>query len=247
MNETLTLLYAHRSVRKFSPEPLPDEDIRKAVAAGQAASTSSAIQAYCVINVKDRRSRAELVALTGGQPYVAAAGAFLVICGDTRRHRLMCERAGRSYDARFEAMLLAAIDASLFAQNMAVAFESMGYGICFIGGLRLDLPAADRLLNIPRGVYPLYGMCVGRSDQEPAARPRLPVDAVLCEDAYPDDQTVLQSIDAYDETYRAFLRQRGVAADKIARGWSGVMSEKFATPRRTGVGPYYLSKGADLS
>jgi FMN reductase (NADPH) len=247
MNPTLDLLVNHRSIRKFTQDPVADKDIHKAIAAGQAASTSSAIQTYCAINITDPEKRKNLVELTGGQPYVAAAGAFLVICGDTRRQRLMCERAGQSYDARFEAMLLAVTDASLFAQNMAVAFESMGYGICFIGGLRLNLQKVDRLLDIPHGVYPLYGLCVGVPDQSPDPRPRLPVQSVLCENTYPTDTSVLNAIDAYDDAYRQYLRQRGAPDDKIKAAWSGVMVTKFSSPKREDVGPYYESKGAVLS
>lgn len=247
MNPTLDLLVNHRSIRKFTQNPVPDSDICKAIAAGQAASTSSAVQSYCALQITDAAMRAKLVELTGGQPYVAAAGAFFVICGDSRRHRLMCERAGLSYDARFEAMLLAVTDASLFAQNMAVAFESMGYGICFIGGLRISLNEVDALLNIPQGVYPLYGLCVGEPDQSPDPRPRLPLRSVLCENAYPSDDAVLEAIDAYDEDYRAYLRERGAPADKIEAAWSGVMATKFSSPKRADVGPYYESKGAVLS
>jgi len=246
MNPTLDILVNHRSIRKFNQDPIADGDIEKAIAAGQSASTSSAIQSYCAIQITDAAKREKLVELTGGQPYVAAAGAFFVICGDSRRHRLMCERAGRSYDARFEAMLLAVTDASLFAQNMAVAFESMGYGICFIGGLRISLDKVDALLDIPHGVYPLYGLCVGVPDQEPDPRPRLPVRSVLCENVYPGDDAVLEAIDAYDEAYREYLRERGAADEKIDAAWSGVMAVKFSSPKRADVGPYYESKGAVL-
>ena len=107
-----------------------DEHVRAAVEAGQAASTSSAVQSYCLIQVADAGAREKLIELTGGQEKVAACGGFFVVCGDTRRHRLLTERAGKPYDARLEAFLLAVIDATLFEQNLVLAFESLGYGIC---------------------------------------------------------------------------------------------------------------------
>ena len=247
MNQTLDLLINHRSIRKFTQDPVTDEDIRKAMAAGQAASTSSAIQSYCAIQITDAAKRAKLVELTGNQPWVGAAGAFFVICADTRRHRLLCEREGITYEARFEAFFSATTDAAMFAQNTALAFESLGYGICFIGGLRISLDKVDALLDIPHGVYPLYGLCVGVPDQSPDPRPRLPVCSVLCLNAYPCDDAVLGAIDTYDNTYRDYLRQRGAPDDKIKAAWSGVMVNKFSSPRREDVGPYYESKGAVLS
>ncbi len=161
MNDLVSLMLSHRSIRRYREEPVSAEHIAAAVDAGQAASTSSAVQAYCVIHVTDQQHRLELAALTGPQDKVARCGSFFVICGDTRRHRLLCESAGQIYRAAFEGFLVAVIDASLFAQNFALAFESMGYGICYIGGLRNQLSEVDRILKIPEGVYPLYGLCVG--------------------------------------------------------------------------------------
>lgn len=248
MNPTLELIHAHRSIRRYKPEPIPEQHIREAVRAGQAASTSSAIQGASVLRITDESARRRLVALTGGQEKVAASGAFLVICADTRRHRLLCARAGRNYNAHLEAFLLGVIDASLLAQNMTVALESMGYGVCYIGGLRNDLQSVDALLRIPHGVYPLFGLCAGVPDESPQARPRLPLEAVLFDDRYPDDEAMLDLLAEYDETYRTYLAARGVSdAGKRAAAWSGPMALKFSEPRRDDVGPYYRGKGADFS
>ncbi len=243
MNDTIAGILNHRSIRKYRPETVPEDDIRQAVQAGQMASTSSAVQSYCVLQIKNQEQRETLAELTGSQEQVAQSGAFFIICGDTRRHRLINEREGIPYAARLEAFLLAVIDASLFAQNMVLAFESMGYGVCYIGGLRNDLPAVDRLLNNPEGVYPLYGLCVGVPDEQPLARPRLNPEAVWFENHYPDDEAMLGMIDAYDTTYQTYLKERGANPRK----WSGAMARKFSEPRRSYLAAYYQSKGADLS
>ena len=57
MNATLEQMIAHRSIRRFTPDAIPDSEIRRAVEAGQAASTSSAVQAYVVIQVTDPAER----------------------------------------------------------------------------------------------------------------------------------------------------------------------------------------------
>jgi len=246
MNEVIRSLHRHRSIRRYKPDPVPDADIRTAVQAGQAASTSSAIQAYCCIRVTDADVRTKMVELTGNQAKVAQSGEFLVVCGDTRRHRLMVERAGGTYDARLEAFMLAVIDATLFAQNMVVAFESMGYGICYIGGLRNRLPEADQLLGTPHGVYPLFGLTVGLPNEVPVPRPRLCPEGVLFDDTYPSDAEMLAHIDRYDEAYRAYLTERGITDERNAAAWSGPMSEKFASPRRTDIAGHYRAKGASL-
>jgi nitroreductase len=243
MNPTIELLLSHRSIRAFDPTPVSDEHVRLAVEAGQMASTSSAVQAYSVIRVRCPHTRAEIAALAGNQAKVADAGAFMVICGDTRRHRLACRRDGRPYDQRLEAFLVATIDTALFAEKMVVAFESMGYGICYIGGLRNDLPRLAGLLAIPEGVYPYFGLCVGVPAEQPSRRPRLPVPLVLHEDRYPDDLAVLNDLAAYDAEYERYLAERGA---KDTTPWSARMSVKYATPERPGLAAFYQGQGARL-
>ena len=244
MNPTIDLIGSHRSIRAFSPDPIPDDHLRLAVEAGQAASTSSGVQAYCVINVTDAEARRALVPITGGQEKVASCGAFLVICGDLRRHKLAAAMHDAAHRDSLETFLVATVDASLAAQNMAIAFESLGYGICYIGGLRNDLHAVDRLLELPKGVLPLYGMCVGTPAEDPAPRPRLGAEAVLFHDRYPDDDAMRELIGRYDETYERYMTE---ARGQSGRTWSGAMARMFSDERRPDIAPYYTAKGADLT
>ncbi len=248
MNPTIDLLNAHRSVRSFKADPVPAEHLRAAIGAGQMASTSSAVQAYCAINITDADTRREIAELAGNQSYVETAPMFLLFCADSRRHRLACEENGRAYNAHMELFLVAAIDVSLFAQNTAAAFESMGYGICYIGGIRNDLPRLDRLLDVPEGVYPLYGMCVGKPDPSrwPSQRPRLPIEAVLMQDRYLSDDAVRERLHEYDQTYRKYLLDRGAPEAQASEAWSERMAKYHDHPRRKGVAAYLASKGAAL-
>jgi len=242
MNETIETMHAHRSIRAYETTPIPDEHIHACVRAGQAAATSSAVQAYSLIRVTDRDARAQIAQLAGPQEKIERCGAFFVICADTRRHELLCARAGAPYAPTFEKFLVAVIDATLFAQNMTLALESLGYGTCYIGGIRNDLPRLDRVLALPAGVHPLYGLCAGIKAQDPIARPRLPMDAVMHTDRYADDDTLLASIDAYDASYAEYLKDRGAEPN----AWSEAMADKLAQRTREDVGAFYANKGAEL-
>ena len=242
MNPTLELMSDHRTIRRFADAPLDDSDVESAVAAAQHSSSSSNIQAYSLLRVRDGAKRARLVELTGGQPQVAEAGGFFVVCGDQRRHALVARRAGRPYEPNLETFLLAAIDASLFAQNLVLAFESLGYGICFIGGLRNRLPEADRLLELPEHVLPLYGLCVGAPAEEPGQRPRLSVDSVLFDERYPADDELLERLDRYDAVMADYYAERG----KPGYNWTGAIARRFAQRRREDLKGLYESKGARL-
>ncbi|MEM9372727.1 MAG: NADPH-dependent oxidoreductase [Planctomycetota bacterium] len=240
--DPIDLMLAHRSIRRFGPDPVPDEHIDRAVRCGQMASTSSAVQAYALIRVDDPAKRETLAQLAGPQDKVKHCGAFFVCCADTRRHRLICERAGEPYFNSFEAVLVAIADVSFFAQNLSLAFESMGYGICYIGGIRNDLPLVIETLGLPEGVFPLYGLCVGVPAERPAKRPRLDPNSVCFTDSYPDDAELLEGVARYDETYRAYLAERGAEPAR----WSDAMAARNSREVRADVGGVFLTQGAWL-
>ena len=242
MNDVVDLLAAHRSVRRFKSDPVPDEHLEAAVRAGQQAATSSNIQAYAAIRITDPAVRDRLVSLTGGQEKVAACPLFLAICGDVRRHRLLAARANVTHASNLEGFMLAVIDATLFAQNMVVAFESMGYGTCYIGGLRNDLPALHEVLRTPAGVWPLFGLCVGTPDQETSVRPRLAPGTVLFDDVYPDDDAVLAAVDDYDRTIADWYRANRMKTPD----WSSRIRRHFEELHRTGNSAWYRGAGASF-
>ena len=94
MNDVIALLQSHRSIRKFTERPVDQDTINTIVACGQAAATSSNVQATTVIQVDDIAKREKLATLANNQQYVASAGAFLVFCADLNRSALACEQQG---------------------------------------------------------------------------------------------------------------------------------------------------------
>lgn len=239
----LRSLTGHRSIRRFADTPVPEADVRRAVEAGQCAATSSNIQGYCAIRVSDAARRERLATLSGGQRKVAEAPLFMVVCGDTRRHRLVAARTGRVHESNLETFMLATIDATLFAQNMVVAFEAMGYGTCYIGGLRNDLEGVHEVLSTPPGVWPIFGLCVGLPAHAPQRRPRLAADSVFFDEAYPDDDSMLERIGDYDERLAAWYEANGIDTPN----WSSRIGEHFEECRRTGNADWYRSAGASFS
>lgn len=239
----LAQMLAHRSVRRFADTAVPDADVERAVAAAQRAATSHLVQSYALLRVRSPQTRAQIAELAGGQAHVREAGAFFVVLGDQHRHRLVLEAAKVPYCASLEPFLVSVIDAALFAQNLTLAFEAMGYGTCYIGGLRNQPAALDGLLGTPQGAFALFGLCVGVPAERPEALPRLPVGAVLFEERYPSAPELAQSISAYDRAFGAYQeRVRG----KSGRTWSQQILRLFGAPQRTSLAAHYLSKGADL-
>ncbi len=242
MNDTISILKNHRTIRSFTNQVLPQDHIEQAIASGQQASTSSNIQAYSILQVDDPAKRAKLVTLTGGQQQVEYCGAFFIISGDLHRHAMLAKRDGHELSLSLESFLLATIDATLFAQNVIVAFESMGYGICCIGGLRNDLPAIQHMFEFPQGVFPLFGLCVGVPEGGSGCRPRFGAAVIHTIDTYSTDEDLQLGLDEYDEVCKAYYQHRS----GTPRDWSSGMGTKFAEPLRAGLAAYYNSQGASF-
>ena len=93
---------------------------------------------------------------------------------------MWCEQrdAEPAFD-NFEWFLNAATDALLAAQNLAVAAETQGLGICFLGTTLYTARDIARILDLPKGVIPLTTVVVGYPDEDPGLTDRLPLEAVV--------------------------------------------------------------------
>jgi nitroreductase len=208
MNPVMQLLQSHRSIRKFKKTPVDDTIIDEIIRCGQAAATSSNLQATTVIRVRNAETRQKIARLAGDQMYVASAGAFLVFCADLNRPRRACQIQGGNFvSGMTEHFIIATVDVALFAQNCTIAAESLGLGICYIGGIRNNPKRVCTLLNLPDQVYPVFGFCLGYPAQDPQVKPRLPLSVVLKEEQYQNTGDT-NGILAYDQTLRDYYKTR---------------------------------------
>lgn len=248
MNETIETMFAHRSIRAFKDKPLSEEQIHTLVKAAQSASTSSYIQAYSIIGVKDKEKKKQLAELAGGQSYVEKNGHFFVFCADFNRHQATSEMHGTDVTETVqstEKFMVGLIDAALAAQNASIAAESMGLGICYIGGIRNDLEKVNDLLNLPQYVVPLFGLCVGYPDQEPDVKPRLPLENIYHVDEYEQNEEVFkEELMKYDNVISTYYNER--TAGQRTGGWTTMMAHKLSTPVRTYMKKFLENKGFPL-
>ncbi|MCP3868670.1 MAG: oxygen-insensitive NADPH nitroreductase [Gammaproteobacteria bacterium] len=241
MNQTIDILRSHRSIRKFTDRPVAQEVIDELVQAGQAAPTSSFIQACTLIQVNDPENRSKLAQYAGNQSYVVSAPVFLVFCADMQRHRLACEMHDQQMLSGYtEQFVTATVDCALFAQNMMVGAESLGLGGVFIGGIRNQIDNVTRLLGLPDLVYPVFGFCIGYPDQDPEIRPRLPLEVVLKQDRY-DDAGDRARIDGYDQLVREYYAQRSGGGKNSA--WSEQIADMLRKEARPHMLEYLQGRG----
>jgi nitroreductase len=241
MNDTVRLLKAHRSIRKFTNESLSDEIVETIISTGTSAATSSNLQGATIIRVRNTETRNAIATLAGGQSYVVTAAAFLVWCADLHRSALACEMGGGMLCAGMtEHFIIATVDVALAAQNAVVAAESLGFGICYIGGIRNDPQQVADLLKLPDQVYPVFGMCIGWPDQNPERKPRLPTAVTLKEEVY-DDSNDREYIAAYDKRMREYYRTRTHGTKD--RAWSEDMSALLGKESRPHMRQFLADRG----
>lgn len=232
MNEIISLIKNHRSIRRFTDQAIDPELFKDIIVAGQAASTSSFIQAVSIIRVTKDHARAEFVELSGGQKYIASAAEFLVFCADLGRNNSRIEDAtGAPADFEWtEQFLAATVDVALLAQNIVIAAESTGLGCCYIGGIRNDPARVTELLSLPQLVYPVFGLCIGYPDQQPDVKPRLPESVILHQDQYRLASDLKPLIDGYDAHVREYYVDR--TAGKLDQTWSDQMTQQANSQSR---------------
>jgi nitroreductase len=241
MTPTIELLKAHRSIRKFESWPIATDLLHELIQAGQAAASSSFLQAATIIRISDLAKRASLAALANHQTYIESAAEFLVFCADMNRVSRCCDWHDASANTGFtEQFIIATVDASLVAQNIVVAAESAGLGICYIGALRNNPAEVSSLLELPQNTYPVFGLCLGWPDQDPEVKPRLPLEVVLRENSYGDAPDLEQLAD-YDESIRYYYQTR--TDNKKSQSWSEQMSSMLSKESRPHMLEFLKMKG----
>ena len=248
MNQVIETLLSHRSVRHFEDRPLTKEQIETIVASAQAASTSSYVQAYSIIGITDHEKKKKLAELAGNQKYVENNGHFFVFCADLYRHEIAGEMENKDVSTSIEStekFMVTLIDAALAAQNAAVAAESLGLGICYIGGIRNNLDEVCELLKTPKRVIPLFGLAVGYPEKVTEQRPRLPLSNIYHENEYE------QNIDKYKEEMTKYNVVVSDYYDKRTKGkrkdtWTEQMANMLNKPTRMYMNEFIKKHGLDL-
>ncbi len=241
-NPVLELMHEHGSVRRYRPDPIPAEVVSAIVYAAQRASTSSNLQMWTVIAVTGREKRERLAELCGNQRHIVDAPVFLAWCADLARLDRACELRGYTQVTDYvENFLVAAADAAIASQNGALAAESMGLGICYIGGIRNRPADVIELLEMPRLTFPIAGMTLGWPAANPPIRPRLDTEAVLHWEHY-DTSEQDRLLKAYDLAMIATgiyagrqVAVPGQPGEVEDYGWLEHSARRVSQPARVGL------------
>ncbi|CAG6348320.1 TPA: nitroreductase family protein [Streptococcus pneumoniae] len=156
MTETIKLMKAHTSVRRFKEQEIPQVDLNEILTAAQMASSWKNFQSYSVIVVRSQEKKDALYELVP-QEAIRQSAVFLLFVGDLNR----AEKGARLHTDTFqpqgvEGLLISSVDAALAGQNALLAAESLGYGGVIIGLVRYKSEEVAELFNLPDYTYSVF-------------------------------------------------------------------------------------------
>jgi nitroreductase len=149
VNETLQTMWNRRSVRKYKPDPIPEEDLKLILEAARRAPTGANRQNWRLIVVTDAEQRSKTSEACNGQMWMAGAAAILCM--------VILPGEGK-------------VNGAIVLDHAILAAASLGYGTCWIGAF--DPAKVKQVLGIP-GDHDLVCLTpLGVPAEQPGPRPR---------------------------------------------------------------------------
>ncbi len=248
----LARLAAHRSHRAYTDRPVDVALIRLLAAVALSAPAKSDLQQRDIVILEDPALRMKVTGLvTGENPWLEKAPAFLVFCGNNRRQRQLHEWRGRPFaNDHLDAFFNAAVDSAIVLQAFITAAKAAGLGCCPVSAIRNHAQAVSDLLGLPDHVFPVAGLGLGWPAAEGFISARLPLATTLHVDRF-SEAGLREQIDNYDRRRAAihpYAKQRytedfGTAAEY---GWSEDKARQYSRPERADFGAFVRRKGFRL-
>jgi len=156
----LDTIFARRSIRKYTEEPVTDEQVQKLLKAAMAAPSASNRKPWHYVVIRERST---LKRLAEAHPYgkmLADAALCIAVCGDTAI-------SPKRWDQ----------DCSASTQNILLAATSMGLGSVWLAGYPAEEidNAVRNILSISERVHVLCLVAVGHPAEQ--KEPRTQYDA----------------------------------------------------------------------
>jgi nitroreductase len=162
-----------RSIRKFKPGQVREEDLKKILQAGRLAPSGGNRQPWCFIIVRDSETKNALAIASNDQKFVAEADTVIVALGDSGAYPKASTSSTR---------ILHKQDPMIAIEHMVLAATALGYGTCWIGAF--SEAEVKKILKIPENLTVVALLPVGVPDESPPPRPRKRFDEIFFRDSF---------------------------------------------------------------
>jgi nitroreductase len=207
-------LTQRRTVRQYTDKAIDSALLSQLLHAAAQSSNTGNMQTYSVVVTTDEEIKKQLAPAHFNQSMVAAAPVVLTFCADFNRFSQWCEqrKASPGY-SNFQSFVGASVDAIIFAQTFAIAAETAGLGICYLGTTTYNAPEIVETLKLPKLVVPITTLTLGYPTSLPNITDRLPLEAIVHYEKYKDFNP--EQIDAlYKEKEESEFYKNFVAENK---------------------------------
>jgi len=153
---------SRRSIRKFKPDSIPPEVLKKILEAGRLSPSAGNRQPYKIIAVTDEKLREEM---SKGRSNKFIKDAPVVVVG--------CDRVGDDWSRRWSM-----VDTTIALEHIVLAAWSMGVGSCWIGDF--SKPTLRELLEIPQDYEIVAQIALGFPEEVPNEREKKPFEELVC-------------------------------------------------------------------
>ena len=229
----IELAKSHRSIRSYTPQEIDDSLLNDILLAGLRSSSAGNMQTWSVIVTRDKARKRRLYELHRWQKFVLEAPVLLTFCADVFRMRewIRVNNSKQSFDD-FLGFLTGTVDAVIAAQTIALAAESVGLGICYLGTTWWAADEIVEMMELPKGVMPVTSLTVGYPAEDPAIRDRLPLELMVHKEKYQrmTDDGILES--HAEREKNAWARYNAVERIRVKLAEAGI----------TKVTDYYTSE-----
>lgn len=248
-SETIRVLENRVSIRKYTPEPVSEATIEAILRAAFRAPTSSNIQSYGVVVVRDAETKKKLSVITGNQRHVVETDVFLGFCADITRMNHVITGKGHDFaQNNLEFGIVSTIDAALVGMSAYLAAESLGLGGVMIGAIRNNAAETAKILGLPHHVYCVFGMCLGWPAEAPQQKPRMDYSQMVHYERYGnlrgDTRDMAQGVRDYDAALAAHYTStnKPTAPDS----WTHETASKFHVQPREKLRADLKDRGFDF-
>lgn len=165
------VIKTRRSVRKYKPDPIPEEILMKILNAARIAPSGNNRQPWKFIVIKDEERKKKMVELCDEQEFIAEAPVLIVACGrDIHYNR-----------GKWMGSYSMIVDVTIAMDHLILAARAEGLGTCWIGSF--DNEGIKKFLGIPEDINVVALTPVGYPYDEKVFREtknRKPLNEIIC-------------------------------------------------------------------
>jgi nitroreductase len=165
----ISLIKERKSVRRFKPDPVSPETIKKLLEAARQAPNAGNLQPWYFIVVNNLEIRQQLVRAALNQTFLAEAPVNIVVCAEPNRSAARYGQRGRD--------LYCIQDTAAAVENILLTATAYGLGSCWVGAFNEQEVA--QILKLKPEYRPVAIIPIGHPARETKTVARRPLEEVM--------------------------------------------------------------------